>query len=149
MICKDSLQNFFLDFLLVFFFLMYGRNTLSSKETGWAQGDWREFCCMFVCYIKTTENKHLMPNIFKVVLNVYLFKQICMYLLCYSGLFGGRNATIQCFSNLPPYSVFLNLWQVFPCLGSTGLSHESLFCPRCIAAKGRAVLPTVGFWIRP
>lgn len=56
---------------------------------------------------------------------------------------------IQCSSNLPPYSALINLWQGFPCLTSTGLSLEALFCPRLIAAKGRAVIPTVGFWIRP
>lgn len=61
-------------FFISLFFLRSGRNALSSKETGQAQGDWRDFCCMFVCYIQTIENRHLIPNIFKVVLNVYLFK---------------------------------------------------------------------------
>lgn len=81
-------------------------------------------------------------------MSIYLSRYACIYLY-YSGLFGGRNTKIQRFSNLPANSVFLNLWQAFPCLGSTVLSLEALFCPRHIAAKGRAVIPTVQFWIRP
>lgn len=81
-------------------------------------------------------------------MSIYLSRYVCIYLY-YSELFGGRNTKIHCCSSLPACSVFLNLWQVFPCLGSTGLSLEALFCPRRIAAKGRAVIPTVEFWIRP